>query len=81
MRGVQKFQEPWVLNSMPGSFVGNTHATVWFQQDGAISHTARVSMLKLGEMFPHHLISRFPDLNWPQTSPDFSASITFMGLF
>jgi hypothetical protein len=50
--------------------VGNTHATVWFQQDGATSHTARMSMEKLREIFPHHLISRFRDLNWPSRSPD-----------
>jgi hypothetical protein len=63
-----------------GSFVGNTHATVWFQQNGATSHTARMGTEKLREMFPHRLISRFRDGNWPPRSPDFSAPDYFCGV-
>jgi hypothetical protein len=35
-------------------------------------------MEKLQEMFLHRLISRFCDLNWPPSSPDFSASDSFL---
>jgi hypothetical protein len=62
---------------MRRSLVGNTHATVWFQQDGAKSHTARMSMEKLREMFPHRM-PRFRHLNWPPRSPDFSALDFFL---
>jgi hypothetical protein len=58
----------------------NTHATVCFQQDGATSHTARMTVGKLREMLPHRLISRCRDLNWPPRSPDFSAPTNFCGI-
>jgi hypothetical protein len=56
---------------MHRSLAGNTHAALWLQKDDVTSHTARMSMEKLHEMFPHRLISRFRDLNWPPRSPDF----------
>jgi hypothetical protein len=40
-----------------------------FQQDGATSHTATISMEKLCNMFPHCLISWFGNLTWPPRSP------------
>ena len=45
---------------------------LWFQQDGATSHTARASMAVLRPLFPNHLISRFGDIAWPPRSPDLS---------
>jgi hypothetical protein len=51
-----------------------------FQQDGATSHTARMCMEKLHEMFLHHLISQFGDLNWLSRSPDLSALTIFCGI-
>jgi hypothetical protein len=36
--------------------------TGYFQQDGATSHTARVSMNILKELFPNRLISRNGDI-------------------
>ena len=42
----------------------NTH----FQQDGATSHTARISMNFLRNLFPNHLISRNGDVQWPPRS-------------
>jgi hypothetical protein len=39
-----------------------------------VPHTARMIMEKLPKIFPHSLISRFRDSNWPPRSPDFSAS-------
>jgi hypothetical protein len=35
-------------------------------------------MEELDEMFPHRLISRFLELNWPPRSPDFSAPDYFL---
>jgi hypothetical protein len=42
----------------------SARATVWFQQDGATSHTARMRVHNLREMFQHRLLSRFRDLIW-----------------
>ena len=43
---------------------------MWMQQDGATSHTARISMATLRRQFPGRLISRFGDVHWPSRSPD-----------
>ena len=51
---------------------------VWFQQDGATAHTARLSMTKVQEMFPHRVISRFGDVHWPARSPDLSVCDFFL---
>jgi hypothetical protein len=45
----------------------------FFQQDGAISHTARDSMAAVRNLFPNHVISRYGDMTWPARSPDLSA--------
>lgn len=45
---------------------------VWFQQDGATAHTARVSMTVLWQNFPGHLISLRGNLHWLERSPDLS---------
>jgi hypothetical protein len=47
----------------------NTH----FQQDGATSHTARVTMNLLKDLFLNLLISRNGDVQWPPRSPDLSS--------
>ena len=46
--------------------------SMWFQQDGAIAHTARTSMTAIRAAFPNHVISRSGDLPWPPRSPDLS---------
>lgn len=51
---------------------------VFFQQDGATPHTARVSMQVLRRMFPGRLISRFGDIPWPPRSPDLSTCDFFL---
>lgn len=51
---------------------------MWFQQDGATAHTARVSMQTLRAMFPGKLISRFGDVPWSPRSPDLSACDFFL---
>ena len=43
---------------------------MWFQQDGAICHTARVTMDLLRGEFGEHLISRSGPVNWPPISYD-----------
>ena len=43
---------------------------VWFQQDGATAHTARISMDFLREVFPRRGISLRGDVNWPALLPD-----------
>jgi len=53
---------------------------VWFQQDGATSHTARASMEVLRQKFPGRLISRFGDVPWPPRSPNLSLCDFFCGV-
>ena len=51
---------------------------VWFQQDGAMAHTARKSMAVLREMFPGRLISLRGDISWPARSPDLTSCDYFL---
>ena len=51
---------------------------VWFQQDGAMAHTARASITVLRQNFPGYLISSRGDLHWPAQSPDFSPCDCFL---
>jgi hypothetical protein len=51
----------------------------FFQQDGATSHTARVSMAAVRNLFPNHVISRYGDITWPARTPDFQHVISFSG--
>ena len=44
---------------------------MWFQQDGAVAHTARVTIEMLILVFSNRLISRFVDVPWASRSPDF----------
>ncbi|GFU09792.1 uncharacterized protein TNCV_944611 [Trichonephila clavipes] len=43
---------------------------LWFQQDGAPCHTARVTIDLLKDTFGDRLISRFGPVNWPPRSCD-----------
>lgn len=43
---------------------------IWFQQDGATSHTAVLSRDLLQEKFPGRVISKFADVKWPPRSCD-----------
>ena len=45
---------------------------LWFHQDGATAHTARISRGVLGQLFPGRLISLHGDIPWPVCSPDLS---------
>lgn len=74
----QRYQQ--VLRKLERQFrnVGVDRDRIWFQQDGATSHTARESMAILRRMFPGRVISKFGDLNWPARSPDLSACDFFL---
>lgn len=50
----------------------------WFQQDGATSHTARVTLTLLQERFPGSVISRGGDVNWPPRSCDLTPMDFFL---
>ncbi|XP_039295229.1 uncharacterized protein LOC120353885 [Nilaparvata lugens] len=54
-------------------------ADLWFQQDGATAHTARISLDVLREMFPGRLVSLRGDVGWPARSPDLSICDFFLG--
>ncbi|GFU72347.1 uncharacterized protein TNCV_932981 [Trichonephila clavipes] len=43
---------------------------LWFQQDGAICHTARATIDLLKDTLGDRLISRFGPVNWPPRSCD-----------
>ena len=51
---------------------------IFFQQDGATSHTARDSIRVVGNLFCKHVISRYGDIPWPVRSPDLSACDFFL---
>jgi len=45
----------------------------FFQQDGAMSHTAQDSKAAVRNLFPNHVISRYGDITRPARSPNLSA--------
>jgi len=49
-----------------------------FQQDGATSHTARMSMNAVNALFPNRVISRKGDIPWPPHSPDLTPCDYFL---
>lgn len=51
---------------------------MWFQQDGATSHTARATMELLFQMFPGKLLSKNGNIDWPPRSPDLTATDFFL---
>lgn len=51
---------------------------IYFQQDGATSHTNRKTIALLHEIFPSGVISRFGDIDWPPRSPDLTAPDYFL---
>ncbi|PNF39387.1 hypothetical protein B7P43_G13223 [Cryptotermes secundus] len=52
---------------------------VWFQQDGAMAHTARASMTVLRAKFPGRLISLRGDILWAAHSPYLTPCGSFYG--
>ena len=49
-----------------------------FQQDGATSHTARMSMNTVNALFPNRVVSRNGDIPWPPRSPDLTPCNYFL---
>jgi len=43
---------------------------IWFQQDGALCHTANATIDLLRTVFENRIISRNADVNWPPRSYD-----------
>jgi hypothetical protein len=52
--------------------------SLWFQQGGAIAHSAHIYMVVVREMFPGTLISHSGDINWFACLPDLSATVYFL---
>ena len=50
-----------------------------FQQDGATSHTARMSMNAVNALLPNRVVSRNGDIPWPPHSPDLTPCNYFFG--
>ncbi|PNF19774.1 hypothetical protein B7P43_G14741 [Cryptotermes secundus] len=52
---------------------------IWFQQDGATAHTARLTMDLLRGLFPEHITSHRGDIPWPaRRSPDLAPCDFFL---
>jgi len=49
-----------------------------FQQDGATSHTARMSMNAVNALLPNRVVSRNGDIPWPPRSPDLTPCDYFL---
>lgn len=43
---------------------------VWWQRDGASSHTARISRATITQLFPGRFIGKFGDIHWTVRSTD-----------
>ena len=54
------------------------NGTLWFQQDGAMAHTAVISIAVLHCLFPQWVISHFGDVPWPPHSLDLTAANFFL---
>ena len=51
---------------------------LWFQQDGATAHTAKISRGVLGQLFPGRPVSLHGDIPWPARSRDLSPCDFFL---
>jgi len=51
---------------------------VWWQQDGATAHTARLTIELLRQIFGRRIISRNFEITWPPRSPDLTAPDFFL---
>lgn len=71
---LENFFEPQLQRLSDETNLGD----LWFQQDGATAHTARISMDKLRQMFPARLVSLRGDVGWPARSPDLSMCDFFL---
>jgi hypothetical protein len=51
---------------------------IWFQQDGATVHNARLTMDLLRGLFPGHIIPHRGDIPWPARTPDLAPCDFFL---
>lgn len=49
--------------------------TAWLQQDGAASHTARMSVESVRQLIRERAISRNCDIQWPPRSRSFTCEV------
>ena len=66
---IENCLQPW-LQAQP--------ERMWFQQDGATSHTARETITLLQNIFRNQIISRGCEINWPPRSPDLTSPDFFL---
>lgn len=59
---------------------GTELSTVWFQQDGATTHTARASTQFVEKPLPEHVTSLRGKIPWPRVPPDLSVCLYFLGV-
>lgn len=52
---------------------------VWFHQDGATLHYARIVRICLNQIFPERWIGRRGSIEWPARSPDLTPLDFFFG--
>lgn len=70
-----------IRNFLANKLAENEIQHYWFQQDGAICHSARETIDLLKSMFPTRLISRNGDYDWPPPSSDLTSPDFFQGRF
>ena len=54
----------FLLTKIEEKYIGN----IWFQQDGAMCHTAEATLNVLRPVFEDRIISRRADVVWPPRS-------------
>jgi hypothetical protein len=67
--------------AMSGNFLAPqlpAQRDIWFQQDGATVHTAKVNMDLSRTMFGNRIRYRSAQIQWPPRSPDLSAPDFFL---
>lgn len=74
----ERYADMLATFGLPGIDRYDPDGETLFQQDGATSHTANVSMDLLRLAFPGRLISRNGDIPWPARSPDLTAPDFFL---
>lgn len=74
----ERYADMLVTFGLPGIDQYDPDEETLFQQDGATSHTANVSMGLLRLAFPGRLISKNGDIPWPPRSPDLTAPDFFL---
>jgi len=67
-----------MINEFLSTNLPPNKGTLWFQQDGAMAHTAVISIASLRRLFPQWVISHFGDVPWPPRSLDLTAPDFFL---